>query len=260
MKKIRTLVCFSVFFILIMSVVVKAEKISYVPSLMYHNINDAYELKNDSVEITQDGFEEHIKTLKENGFTPIFFNEYLDYRLYRKQLPDKPILITFDDGYLNNYTIGFEILKKYDAKATIFIVTGRMGLQGAVTYPHFTWEQALEMEKSGLVDIQSHTQYHSHLSQIGRASLVVELRKSKYTIEKNLNKKVNILAYPYGEQNDRVITYAKEAGYDACVLADPINAGVNRDDTNLMLLKRITVYGSMSGEDLLKEIKNNESW
>ena len=230
-----------------------------VPSLMYHNINDDYEDKNASVEISGEMFKEHMLALRENGYSAIFFNEYLDAVNKKGKLPEKPILITFDDGYLNNYTVGFPILKETGMKATIFIVTGRMGLQGAVTYPHFTWQQAIEMEKSGCVDIQSHTQYHSHLPIISSSNLTLELRKSKFVIEKNLGKKANILAYPYGEWNENVINSAKKAGYDACVLADPGYAGVNRLGESTYLMKRITVYGHMSGKQLIEEIKKNES-
>lgn len=240
--------------------IVYAESEVSVPSLMYHNINDVYDAKNASVEISGDMFREHMKILKEKGYTAILFDEYLAAVRGVAALPEKPILITFDDGYLNNYTIGFPILKETGMKATIFIVTGRMGLQGAVTYPHFTWQQAKEMQESGFVDIQSHTQYHSHLPEISNSNLILELRKSKFVIEKHLNKKVDILAYPYGEWNDNVINAARNAGYNACVLADPVEAGVNRLNENTYLMKRITVYGHMSGDALINEINRNESW
>ncbi len=232
----------------------------YIPSLMYHNINDDYDPKNSSVEISAEKFKEHMLALKNDGYTAIFFDEYISYQNEGKKLPEKPIIITFDDGYLNNYTVGFPILKETGMKATIFIVTGRMGLQGAVTYPHFTWKQAQEMEQAGVVDIQSHTQYHGYLTTLSDASLILELRKSKFVIEKNLNKTVEFLAYPYGECDERVIAAAKKAGYKAASLADPVNPGVNRKGDNTFLIKRITVYGHMSGAELLEEIKKNESW
>ena len=258
--KIKLLIAVIICAIYLNLSVATAQTDFYIPSLMYHNINDDYNQKNASVEISSEKFKEHMLTLKNEGYTAIFFDEYLLYLNGKAELPEKPILITFDDGYLNNYTVGFPILKETGMKATIFIITGRMGLQGAVTYPHFTWDQAMEMEKSGVVDIQSHTQYHGYLSNMSTASVVLELRKSKFVIEKNLNKKVDFLAYPYGACNDAVIDIAKKAGYKAAVLAEPKNAGVNRKGENPFLTKRITVYGNMSGADLLEEIKENEGW
>ena len=250
----------TILFVFCLCLSVAAQSDFCIPSLMYHNINDDYEDKNASVEISAEKFKEHMVALKNEGYTAIFFDEYIKFLNNQGNLPEKPILITFDDGYLNNYTVGFPILKETGMKATIFIVTGRMGLQGAVTYPHFNWEQASEMEKSGLVDIQSHTQYHGYLTQMPYSSAVLELRKSKFVIEKNLNKKVEFLAYPYGACNESVIEIAKKAGYKAAALAEPVNAGVNRKGENPFLTKRITVYGNMSGADLIREISNNESW
>ncbi len=253
------LIIISILITISVNVSVFADSSITVPSLMYHNINDIYDAKNSSVEISGDMFREHMSRLKKEGYTAIFFDEYLAAVNGTSKLPEKPILITFDDGYLNNYTVGFPILKDTGMKATIFIVTGRMGLQGAVTYPHFTWQQAKEMVNSGIVDIQSHTQYHSHLPIVSYSNLLLELRKSKFVIEKNLNKKVNILAYPYGEWNDIVINTAKKAGYEACVLADPVDPGVNRLNENTYLMKRITVYGHITGDELIDEIRKNES-
>ena len=258
MKKITIL--FLILLVICSNITAFAQTEFYIPSLMYHNINDDYDDKNASVEISAEKFKEHMLALKNNGYTAIFFDDYVSFLNNDVPLPEKPILITFDDGYLNNYTTGFPILKETGMKATIFIVTGRMGLQGAVTYPHFTWAQALEMEKSGVVDIQSHTQYHGYLTQMSVATTILELRKSKFVIEKNLNKKVEFLAYPYGACNDAVIDMAKKAGYKAAALAEPVNAGVNRKGENPFLTKRITVYGSMSGADLIREINKNESW
>lgn len=238
---------------------IKADEF-FVPMLMYHNINDNYNPSNASAEISGEMFEEHLLYLKENGYSPIFLKDYYQFRTNGERLPDKPIVITFDDGYLNNYTVAYPLLKKYNMNATIFIITGRTGLQGAVKYPHFTWAQAMEMDKSPYVDIQSHTQYHNDLSSVNKGVAVLELRKSKRLIEKMLNKEVLFLAYPYGSRNEVVIKAAKKAGYKAAVLADAVNQGVNRSDTDLMQLKRIAVYGTMTGDDLINEIKKNESW
>ena len=80
-------------------------------------------------------------------------------------MPENPIAITFDDGYLSNYEIAYPILKELNIPATIFIVTSTVGLDessGKVSTPHFTWDQAREMQESGIIDIHSHSHSHSH--------------------------------------------------------------------------------------------------
>ncbi|MBO5454033.1 MAG: polysaccharide deacetylase family protein [Clostridia bacterium] len=228
-----------------------------VPVLMYHNINDNYNVENSNIEISNAAFKEHMQAINDAGYKTITFTEYINYCNGEGVLPEKPILLTFDDGYLNNYTNAFPLLKEMNMKATIFVVTGRMGMQGGVTYPHFTWEQAKEMESSGIIDIQSHTVYHNDLSAISDEDLIFELRKSRFMIYKYLGKKSDILAYPYGNFNDRVKEAAKEAGYKACVQIKLGLPGVNRKDEDMYELKRITAFGTMSGEDLIYNIGQN---
>lgn len=226
-----------------------------LPVLMYHNINDEYESHSTNVEMSSQDFINQMTALKENGYTAILFEDYINYLNGSKNLPDKPILITFDDGYLNNYTVAFPILKEMGLKATIFIVTGRMGVDGVVTYPHFTWEQAKTMVDSGVIDIQSHTHYHSELINLSKNDLILELRKSKYLIEKNLGTKVNVLAYPYGFSSVIVRNEARIAGYDVCVEINDKITKVNSEDSDPYKLCRITAYGGVSGEKLIKTIE-----
>lgn len=228
-----------------------------VPVLMYHNINDNYKLENSNIEISNDMFMEHLEAIHQAGFTTITFDEYVAYSNGEGTLPAKPILLTFDDGYLNNYTNAYPMLKKMNMKATIFIVTGRMGMQGGVVYPHFTWEQAKEMEESGYIDIQSHTYFHNDLTAISRENLIYELRKSRFLIYKYLGKKAEYLAYPYGNFNDEVKMSAKEAGYEACVEIKLGYPGVNKLGDDLYQMKRITAFGTMTGEDLIDTININ---
>jgi len=226
-----------------------------LPVLMYHNINDEYDPRNTNVEMSASDFKNQMTALKENGYSAILFDDYINYINGEGVLPEKPVLVTFDDGYLNNYTVAFPILKELDMKATIFVVTGRMGVDGVVTYPHFTWEQAKQMYDSGYIDIQSHTHFHSELINLPRNELVVELRKSKYLIEKNVGKKVNVLAYPYGFSNNTVRNEARLAGYEACVEINDKIPKVNSENSSQYKLCRITAYGGVSGERLLKVIE-----
>lgn len=226
-----------------------------LPVLMYHNINDAYDSRNTNVEMSASDFKNQMSALKENGYTTIFFDDYIEYVNGKAELPEKPILVTFDDGYLNNYTVAYPILKEMGMKATIFVVTGRMGVDGVVTYPHFTWEQAKVMYDSGVIDIQSHTHFHSELVNLTKNDLVLELRKSKFLIEKNLGKKVNVLAFPYGFSNEMVRNEARIAGYDACVEINDKVPKVNSELSNPFKLCRITAYGGVSGEQLINKLE-----
>lgn len=236
------------------------EEETYVPILMYHNINDQYDPANASVEMSQEDFREQMETLKEAGYTTITFEEYLDYDNGLAELPDKPIMINFDDGYLNNYTRAYPILKELGMKATIFVITGRMGMSGGVTYPHFTWEQAKIMEDSGVIDIESHTNFHNNLKDVSLETAIQELRKSKYLIQKNLGKDATVLAYPYGDFTEEVKQAAIDAGYLAAVKVKLGNPGVNRKGQDVYELKRLTVYGGMTGEQLLELIQENKDW
>ena len=170
-----------------------------VPILMYHNIVENYPEETAGANITPELFEKHIETLLNQGYNPVSMSDYYSFMLGNKSLPDNPIIITFDDGYLSNYEIAFPILKKYNIPAAIFIVTSTVGLtpeSGLVSYPHFTWEQAKIMQDSGLVEINSHTHTHKNISTLSTGELQKEIRLSKYLIEKNLNKYCYTFAYP----------------------------------------------------------------
>ncbi|WHH58371.1 polysaccharide deacetylase family protein [Petroclostridium sp. X23] len=226
-----------------------------VPILLYHNIMDDFDPKQSSVHISPKLFEEHMLSLKNAGFHTIDFNQYYDYRINGQPLPEKPVIITFDDGYSSNYEQAFPTLKRLDMKATIFILTGRMGAADDVTYPHFTWKQAREMQESGVIDIQSHSDLHPNMMQQSVGRVQLELRRSKYLIEKNLNKTCDVFAYPYGLYNNQAQEMAEKAGYKMQVFVG--DKGVNEDDTSLRQLKRLTAFGNINGEQLIEMIKQN---
>lgn len=135
-----------------------------VPIITYHSV---VENPTSNSEISPETFEMQIKTLKELGYTSILFEDLVAYVENGIELPEKPICITFDDGYLNNYEITYPILQKYQMKATIFVIgvsVGSLTNYKDTNYPitpHFTYEQAIEMMNSGLISIQSHT-YDMH--------------------------------------------------------------------------------------------------
>lgn len=130
-------------------------KVSYgdIPILTYHGIDK----RDNEYYLDPDKFEEMISELKDNDFT--FLTAQDLYKIYNKEmdLPKKPVMVTLDDGYRDNYTNAFRILKKYDAKATIFLI----GAFVDSSDQFLTWKMVEEMANSGLVDFESHT-YNSH--------------------------------------------------------------------------------------------------
>ena len=119
-----------------------------VPILSYHRVNDVDE---NSLTLSVEQFDAQMKYLVDDGYTVITPDELLDAWKDNGNLPKKPVVITFDDGSVDNYKNVFPILQKYKLKATIFVITDNVNL-----YPNYvTWDQAREMQNSGLVDIES---------------------------------------------------------------------------------------------------------
>lgn len=121
-----------------------------IPVFMYHSISNTQ--KNDLC-VSPKQFEKQLRTLLEGGFTPITASELANAYEKGTQLPDHPFIITFDDGYVDNYTNAFPILKKYKAKATLFVITSTIN-RGS----YLSWNQLKEMESSGLVGVEPATE------------------------------------------------------------------------------------------------------
>ncbi|MBS5801250.1 MAG: polysaccharide deacetylase family protein, partial [Clostridiales bacterium] len=190
-------------------------KKGYIPTLMYHKIKDQVENTEDdqSMSVSTANFEAQLKALLEAGYTPINFKQLKDYLEGTSGLPKRPILITADDGYLCNYTKAYPILKKYNAQATFFVTSFYVGVTNE--HEHFTWEQAKEMEASGLIDIQSHTHGHTLMNELDKIDVSYEIQKSFGDIEKYLGKRdVKVLAYPQFLHTSKVKEWASECGVD----------------------------------------------
>ena len=149
----------------ILSAVSESEDSIKLPILMYHSILKTNKQKGKFV-IAPDTFEDDLKYIKDNGYTTIVMKDLIDYVYENKGLPEKPIMLTFDDGYYNNYLYAFPLLQKYDCK----MVLSPIGKQCDVysenkdrnpNYAHCSWDELKEMKDSGLVEIQNHS-YNMH--------------------------------------------------------------------------------------------------
>lgn len=171
-----------------------------VPTLMYHGVtNDLWGMT--ELFVKPESMEEQIRYLVENGYTPIWFED-----LPRVDEIEKPVILTFDDGYMDNYTELFPILQKYHAKATIFVVTGTVDYNPR----SLTSEQIREMSDSGLVSIQSHTATHPYLMGLSREAQQWELVQSKLDLAAITGKEPTVICYPSGSYDAVTLELAKE--------------------------------------------------
>lgn len=216
-----------------------------IPVLMYHSISNH---PTNLLCVSPTQFEKQLLTLIKGGFTPITASELASAYEKGTPLPDHPFLITFDDGYADNYTHAFPILKKYKAKATIFVITRTIN-HGS----YLSWNQIKEMENSGLVDIQSHTMNHLNLTSLTAKQIRNELNNSRTILEQKLNKPVETLCYPAGKYNQHVLTYLKESGYK---MAFTTKTGLaNYAKQGPFELHRIRVFPNQSLSFILKKYK-----
>ncbi len=165
-----------------------------------------------SLSITPALFENYLNTLKSEGYTFYFVKEIPNIFNGSIKSSDKPIVFTFDDGYEDFYTDVFPIIKKYNAKATIYVVYNFIGRPN-----YMNKEQVQEVIDSGLVELGSHSMNHLNLVSILPQRYSYEIYTSKKELEKLFKTPVYTFAYPYGFYNSRLINEVKSAGYSAAV-------------------------------------------
>ena len=179
--------------------------------ILYHLINDEVYGPNDYLFVKEADFEEQLKILQEEGYRSFFADE-----LYQIKNGEKAVVITFDDGYEDNYSIAFPLLQKYGMKATIFLPSSMIGTEG-----HLSEIQIKEMQESGLVHFGSHTVTHLKLDTALADEIEKELAESRLAIEAITGAPVTALAYPNGAYNDMVELFAEKHGYHYCFTTNP---------------------------------------
>ena len=182
-----------------------------IPVLSYHSINDF----NSPISLKTNFFENQLKYLKKKGFKSINFNE-----IDKKK--NKTIIITFDDGYKDVFYNALPILKKYNFKATCFLVTNYIGNYNSWDKKKVNYKkQELMNEKdinewlSNGMSIGSHSHYHSDLTKLSENNLINELDFSKKILEDKFNNNNNIFCYPYGKVNDIAYNFVKKIYHKA---------------------------------------------
>lgn len=218
----------------------------YIPILMYHTVEDTVlpESQNSCVE-TQN-FEIQMKALLDNGYTPINFYDLKAYLNGATTLPAHPIIITMDDGYLNNYTKAYPIFKKYNIQATLFVSPYYM--TEANTERHFGWTAAKEMEESGLIDIQPHGYDHTPFPYLSLKDLRYHVSLATELIEQHLGPRdVSVVACPQfrNTRHTRKLLHSLGVDFQITSLA---KSGTVLTPTSL---KRINVPNTMTPDELI---------
>lgn len=206
------------------------QNVADIPILNYHKIDYLYH----ALSLSPQQFEEQMAYLHDQGFNTITPDQLMDHLNHGKPLPEKPILITFDDGYLDNYTNAYPIMKKYGFTGTIFVVTSFIG----VDERFMNWGQVREMKKNGFV-FGSHTVSHAALTKVTREQALEELTLSRKDMEKELGTKPRYFAYPTGAYNKQIEELVKQSGYKAAFTIRYGQAGV---ESNPYALERIPIF------------------
>lgn len=217
-----------------------------VPILMYHGVEDAPRApKYKHVYVTRSEFAWQMQALKRGGYTPIGFSD-LDRARQTGQLPPRPVILTFDDGYANLLSNAYPLLAEFDWPYTVFLVSERIGNVNAwdvaIGYdpaPLLSWDQIKIMAANSRVEFHPHTQTHPRLAELDAAALRRELRDCRDSLARNLGTEMNVLCYPYGNYNDAVVDAAIEAGYTMAVTTQ---FGRVRRNDDPMRLPRISVH------------------
>lgn len=187
-----------------------------IPVLMYHRVvPQPLQASRYNIYVTREELDWQLANLVRRGFTTTTFRE-----LWQGAQPDKPIILTFDDGYQDNHDNLLPLLEKHRSKAVIFAL-GDRALQrnewdiqsGEPAAPLMTDGMLKRCHASGLIEIGSHGMSHAHLPQLSEQSLTQEITQSKVTLENVLSTKIISFAYPYGDYTDREVAAVQQAGY-----------------------------------------------
>ncbi|MFD3158518.1 polysaccharide deacetylase family protein [Haloimpatiens sp. FM7330] len=215
-----------------------------IPVLMYHSISNDEE---GLFVVCKEEFEKQMNYLKNTGFKTLTLDELFKYFRNNEKVPQKSVVITFDDGYEDNYTNAYPILRKNKMKATVFVVTNCID-KGS----YYMNSNQLKEIQNTCIDVQSHTLDHSKLDKLSYEKQVKELKGSKSFLEKLLNKKVEYLAYPFGRYNDNTLKAIDKCNYK---MAFTTRIGWSNKKQGLNKLNRIYIPGYMNLE-LFKKILN----
>ncbi len=230
MKKYRRFIALAVAFIFVIAGFLWAKEQYVIPVAMYHRIdNNAFFSK---LSVSPESFRTQMSFLKRHNYNVVRLEDLPDL-IRSGRVPRRTIAITFDDGYENNYTNAYPVLKELRLPATIFISPALIGMDG-----YLTWSQVIEMSENGVISIGSHAMTHAYLPELPEQKLDIEIFDSKRAIETHIKKEVTSFSYPVGAFNDYVKDKVKKAGYKIAVATNPEK---NYPRHDIFAMKRVRI-------------------
>lgn len=241
-----------------------------LPILMYHSLLKDSNMQGTYV-ISPEDFERDIKYLSENGYSSVTFQDLTEYVKNGSPLPEKPIMITFDDGYYNNYLYAMPILKKYGFTAVISPIvkcTEDYSETDDISpvYGCCGWKELREMVSNGSFTVENHTYYlHSLEGRKGASSLTGEsyeeyrsvagtdIEKAQRLITENIGYTPLCFTYPYGAFDENSQRFIKEAGFSASMTCTEKLNTITRDSNSLYGLGRYIVTPENSAKEILEK-------
>lgn len=245
-----------------------------VPIIMYHSILKDKRLLGDFI-ISPEQLESDLQAFSDQGYHTVVMQDLIDFVYHGKALPEKPIVLTFDDGQLNNITYALPLLQKYEMRAVLSIVgvyTEKATLtnENNVTYSYLSWEQAKIAQDSGVFEIQNHT-YDMHYLNGKRQgckkrsgeslatytqALSSDLMKLQSLIEANLSTRPTTFTYPFGFVSDSSVEIIKNLGFQATLsCAEGVSTISQGDADSLIRIRRTLRSGTTTTAKILQKIQ-----
>ncbi|WP_210516551.1 polysaccharide deacetylase family protein [Hymenobacter terricola] len=233
----------------------------FIPVLMYHKIPDAPLATKHQIYVTKDNFEKHLAYFKKQKLTPITFADYLKYangELSLADFPARPIILTFDDGYTDNYTNLLPLMQQYGYRGVLYLL-------GDFDVRYNQWDLAVDPTepRSDIMDlaqkrrfvaagweIGAHTMSHPKLTTLPLAAAATEIQRSKTELEAVLKTEIVSFAYPYGDINEAVKNAVRDAGFALGIATD--TGGLHLEDDRMQVF-RINMFPNETTSSLFKK-------
>ena len=203
-----------------------------IPVLEYHEVAESVDDDAYVYNVPPEEFRQQLDYLQQQGYTTISMLDFMKAKRGKMELPAKPIILTFDDGYEDNYTDLLPILEEYGMKATIYVITNEIGQPG-----YLNWEQLRAMQDRG-IEIGSHTANHDPLTGMDAARQLDEVHLSKLLLEWNGIHTVYTFSYPNGAYDASLPALLAQNEYLTAVTGD---AGLNTFETDPYLMQRVNI-------------------